>query len=486
MKRRLLEFVFVATVVLLIVTSNSRGCGIDWDIPRNHFDGVNEWGQLAYWHQAGEIDVGDGLKLPLILGFNPTRKASAYLGKGWIVPLLESNIVQIDERRFVVTQPDGTIRRFGRRSPNDAILVGEGGWKGQINDNTITLWASCGWRLTFNQGKINSISTPKGRLLSYRYVNGEAVEILFNGHVILSIDRGQDRNFVIFKYGNNLQATAELGEKPDVQVIDGQNVIGKIDRSLHRLTMANGVVDTYTFSVDDKLLPILKISGENLREFTWNPANGRLLKDGDWEYDITGGEEFVSNANITRVNSQGRNESWFLDRASGREVLQFGDGSKIVKNRFVSGPLQGNLRKQETFFNEKSESQIKYSYDGNGNLLRSVESGHLIPRDSPSLKEAEQKLLASIAGTKNEHDQNTFRKRLALFFLYKRRDIINARRVAGTISDVIVRSNVMTHIIYRDPEYPPEQKLAAIQALPVTNLTSEIMTKMEKDKADEK
>jgi len=365
MRGLILKFV---CLIILFNIENTDACGIDLGAPQNHFDGVNEWGELAYWYDIGEIDADHKQNLPLVIGFNPRRKTSPYLGTGWIIPLLEANIVQLDEKRFVLTQPDGSIRRFGRRSPGETILQGEGDWKGDIKGNTITVWASCGWKMVFVQGKITSITTPQGDLISYKYSNGLVTDLSESGREILSVSRDPEGELVKLKYGKNT-VCAELGEKPEVETIDGQRVVGKISRSLHRITLSDGSTINYDFVVDERKFPTLEITGAVQRNFTWNPADGHILRDGIWTYDIRGGEQFLENSNIERTNSQGQNESWFLDVSNGREIFKDIDGTTVLKTWFTSGFLANKIRSIESKKGDAVTYVYKPRYDDAGRLI---------------------------------------------------------------------------------------------------------------------
>ena len=90
-----------------------------------HFDGVDGKGHVCYSHQIAELDLGSDLKLPLIINFRSDRESSSTcFGKGWVLPLLESNIVQTAEDVFLMTQPDGWVRHFYRRNHGDTVLDG--------------------------------------------------------------------------------------------------------------------------------------------------------------------------------------------------------------------------------------------------------------------------------------------------------------------------------------------------------------------------
>lgn len=357
-------------LIILLALGKSIACGIDWQVPKNHFDGVNEWGQLSYWRGIGTLDLGEDLKLPLVIGFNPTRRISPFVGKGWIIPILESNIVQVDEKKFLLTQPDGVSREFWRKSSTDTILQGQGNWKGEINGNQITLWAVCGWKLTFDCGKMTTITTPKNRVITLKYNNGIASEVQEADRTILKVDNDPRNGTAIgLTYGKNV-IHFNLGEMPRVEVIEKMKLIGGIDHSLNKIIFPDGSEAIYEFGIDDKMQPTLAISGDTDRNFTWDPTTGQALKDGNWTYDIKLAEDIYSNAQIGRTNKENQREFWFKDIFNGVETTLNTDGTKTVVTCFPSGILNGQLRKIEKFKNDSLEESEKFDYDEIGRVLR--------------------------------------------------------------------------------------------------------------------
>ena len=130
-----------ATVWLAVAAASPfrlSACGLDWSPPTNHFDGVDEQGYVEYWEKVADVDFGDGLKLPMEIGFRSHYENGApspYLGAGWVIPLLEANFVQTGENSFEMLQPDGWTNLFLRK--DTTTLNGSAGWMAQINGDTI-------------------------------------------------------------------------------------------------------------------------------------------------------------------------------------------------------------------------------------------------------------------------------------------------------------------------------------------------------------
>jgi len=196
----------------------------------------------------------------------------------------------------------------------------------------------------------------------------------------------------------------------------GWQTVSGMDRSLNRLTLADGTVKTYQFSLkDEKLQMVLKIgavqssgvdrietdpryaagSGEArnpqplnrepgtveppARVFTWDTATRRIVADGDWTYDIQADEKNPEAfAAIGRKNAAGQSEFWHEDSAKGMETVQGLDGVKRVTSWFTSGPASGKVRKIEEAVNGKNAITYRAIFDENGDLVRKISNSTTI------------------------------------------------------------------------------------------------------------
>jgi YD repeat-containing protein len=362
----------------LLAAPLARGCGVDWTVPSNHFEGVNAQGYVSYWEKVGEVDFGaqngDPFKLPLIIGFRSDfETVSPYLGKGWILGLLESRIVQVEENRFLMTQPDGWQRWFWREKPGETTLKGQGNWMAEIKGNTISAWADCGWRLDYVKGKIVAITTPKNRKLEFDYNGNAVVAVRENGVTRLAVetDAAGNPSALVF---NGKRLEIAQGEKPRVQVIAGQNVVGGMDRSLKKLAGSQGPSDHFEFAVNPKLQPTLKITSNagTERLITWDPATKLITADGVWTYEVIQTKSSHQCSAIAREGTEGR-QFWHQQNDIGKETETLLNGTTRVTWRFVGqSSLAGRIRKIEETSgvppNRESRTS-KWIYDERGQLL---------------------------------------------------------------------------------------------------------------------
>jgi len=404
------RFGLLVGAAIALSAVSAAACGIAWQKPSNHFDGINERGFVSYWDQITELDFGSGFKVPLIVNFRSNRDAvSPYGGYGWLVPLLESNVVQLEENRFMLVQPDGWNRYFGRKNSSEATLLGDGGWAAELKGNIFTAWASCGWKLIYANGKISSMVSPDNRRFDWVRSGDRVTEIREGGTTRLVV-KWNGANELAAIEANGQEITFGRGDKPRIQNTAGQNVVAAIDRSLTCVAVVGGLEKTYEFGVNDKLNPTFK-TGDRL--IVWNPATKLGLSDGGWSYQIMPDPE-NGYAAIGRKNANGQSEFWHKNRNKGIEIVEGLDGIRKITTTFVNGKLAGSIRKVVEERQGKSEIRLQNSFDEQGRLIASQTSGGKLTRfeykddERTESRYVAEKLVRQMRFNGNRLDQTTF------------------------------------------------------------------------------
>lgn len=339
----------------------AMACGISWAKPGSYFENVDAAGHLFHVEKVGDLTDAGKLSLPVYLIFDTSyAQVSPYLGRGWEIPLLESKFFPVDQNDFKLRQPDGWVRYFWRDGRNKNLLHGQGNWRGEINGSRVVLWADCGSRLTFTNGRITQI-VFNGHELNYVYAEGKVSEIRQNGVTLLTVERDSRGEMAKIRLGAK-HVDFSLGDKPWVENISGLNVIGKLERSLRQMVNADGVVRNFDFSVDEKINPMLKIN--SAEELVWSAATQKILRDGSWTYQIEGPQ-------ITRSNPENLVESW-IDRGGGFIETKNAVGFE-KRLSFTSGPARGAMRSR-TLKDGFGLLESRYAYDEQGRTLRISET----------------------------------------------------------------------------------------------------------------
>ena len=346
------------------------GCGLDWTLPQAHFDGVEEHGYVAYWEKIGEIDLGDKLVIPVHIGFDSHRETSSpALGRGWIVPLLESHVEPIDENSLSVVMPDGWTFLF-LRNGNSETWRGNAGWAGETDNSVFTIAAPCGWKIRFDGGKIQEIDGPTGVAMTYRYDGGVATEIDTDGKTLVRLDRDPVTGVAADLMIGDQKIGIALAQRPRVTSMLQRNLISGFDSSVFSLQWSDARKDLFSFATDKDLNPVLTISGTDLtsRIFTWDANTRQIKSDGEWSYSFA---QMTGHLRFTRVSAQPRTEIYETDDSTGMTAETGADGAEIQAYRFVSGPLVGRIRRIEEIAGGGARTPLySASYFPSGEIMR--------------------------------------------------------------------------------------------------------------------
>jgi hypothetical protein len=364
----------VCTAVFLLPLQEIRACG-DWSLPQNHFEGVNSTGFVDHWEQIGTLDLGE-IKVPVNIGFQTYLPyGSKELGAGWILPLLDANIVQRDEGTFDMVQPDGWMALFRRDGSNPNILHGSGGMLAEISGSTITVNSTCGsgWKMVFTQGKITSLSKGGHTLTIQRDQLGRGIAVRDGITPVMTLEQDQATGLAKSILIRDQKYQLSYDGKPRVENVGGQNLVGGVEPSLHQISYPDGKKETYDFAVTEKMLPNLKITDAQGKErmIVWG-TDGRMLQDGEWSYDIKPGSDPKGNAAIGRTNPQKQMEYWFRDEMRGQETTLALDGTKTIESWFTSGVVAGKIRKIVQIKDNKEITINRSYYDERGNLIKKI------------------------------------------------------------------------------------------------------------------
>lgn len=366
----------ILALALGIVAQGAKGSEMHWNSSADtHFDGVNEFGFVSVWQSIGKVYAGDSITLPLNINFRSDRSASSsILGSGWHLSLLDSNIVQIDERTFMMSEPTGSFRFLwrDRRYPN--ILGGEGGWKAEIRGDTIIAWAGCGIRLVFDKGRIASMYI-KDKVFNYNYKNGQISELREGTTLLVKVLRAPLTNEVTgLTLANNQNIKITHGERPRIQTVQGKNLVVGKDVSLASISTEEEPQNSrqFEYGVDGNLQPkiTMKQASQADREIVWNAANKLIIKDGEWTYDIKPSEVLENNAAIGRRNAKGQSEFWHYNTVNGEEVTTDKRGATLVRRWFTSGILAGQTKEVSFSIRQESKTTQKHFFDELGRLRR--------------------------------------------------------------------------------------------------------------------
>lgn len=350
-----------------------HACGLIWPNAHSkcHFSNIDDQGNVLIIQRLGKLTSLEGKQMPFYAIFkSDVETSSPIAGYGWSVPLLESRIVQMDERRFCMFQPDGFKRIFGSRKENPNLLSSRDTWKAEIRGSVITARCRCenmGNILVFKQGRLVSMET-QGEKYEFIYDGAMAVEIRQGYRTILKVIKNPITGDVTgLNLLNEEKIELERDKRPRIQVVDGQQKISVTDESLSKIIMPDGTIRTFSYGLDQDDNPYIKTDSE---EIAWSAATHLIIRDGEWKYGITPGPEPGANAAIARTNMLDQTEFWHRNIYKGEEITEGIDGVKRIKTWFTSGKFKGYTRKETQIKDGIKRILCEYSYDENRRLMR--------------------------------------------------------------------------------------------------------------------
>lgn len=361
----------LAMVLSFSIAQSSHACGIIWNMTPSHFADVDNQGNVHLIQKVGEMESLAGLRMPIFAIFESAGgNRSPFAGDGWKIPLLESRIIQFDENRFCVFQPDGFQRMFRRDKKDPNVLLSRDTWKAEIRGETITAYCRCQTqrnKLVFRKGRLISIEVKEGKF-DYVYKGDRVAEIREGVRTVLKVEKKPlTENIEEMTLLNGQKIWLERSQHQRVQVLGDQKKIEGILEGLSRIITTNGATQTFVYGVDDNLNPTLKL---NDREIVWDAATGRVMRDGEWNYSISPGPRPGDYAAIARSNARNEKEFWHKDYAKGEEITEDIDGVKKITTWFNSGKLRGMTRKELEIKDGVKRTLCEYSYDEKGRLIR--------------------------------------------------------------------------------------------------------------------
>jgi hypothetical protein len=377
-----------------------------------------------------------------------------------------------------MVQPDGWMALFRRDGSNPNILHGSGGMLAEIQGSTITVNSTCGsgWKMVFTQGKLTTLSKGKHTLSIERDALGRGVAIRDGITPVMTLEQDQATGLAKSIQIGDRKYQLEYDGRPRVESVQGQNLVGGVEPSLHQITYPDGRKETYDFAVTEKMLPNLKITDTEGKErmIVWG-LDGRMLQDGEWSYQITPSRNAKVNAAIERMNPQKQKEYWFKDDPSGKETIVALDGTKTERSWFTSGPANGKIRKVEQVASGVKKVLEQSSYDEKGLIIRKIDSkggvtlfkynqnGERIYATPEELRKKEQTLLSLIADKNKNKGKNIYN--LAMFYVHEMPELEKARNLSGMINNSKKRFAIVLQSYDYDKSLSEQTKITMFQTL---------------------
>lgn len=353
-------------------------CGLNWQPMGTHLDACDSSGFVVLTERLADLKIPgeeDAIRVDAVFSSAHTTP-SPYAGL-WRIGILEMSLIPINENEFLMRDPGGNETTLRRNRKDRSIIEGPG-WKGSLlAAERIKLWASCGWSVEFQRGKVTRMTTAHNKTLLYNYVDGRMASITCDGKPLVSL--GKSKGDVLDMTIGEKKLSLICTNQPRVQTVGKTNIIRGMDKTLAEIRGGEGwegYKRTFAYSVDDKTQPVITITEGNQPPFSlsWNPQTRKILRYKDWEYAPTRPRKSNWDViDLRRKNSAGQVEVYYYNIDAGVSITER-EGVKSSVYRFTSGPAAGKIRKTEDMRDGKVTNLQQYFYDEKGRVVRGKEN----------------------------------------------------------------------------------------------------------------
>ncbi len=391
-----------AAVMALSASPALAGCGLNFDKPRHPFENMNQKGELSYWTDSLlRFKLGSGLEIPIRANFSPDERGADTFGAGWVVPFIDARVVPLDERRYKALMPDGYTRTFTRSKEDPTMLRAPGDWIAKISHGTIRVWAECGWNMTYQGGRLTTLTSPAGEKIDYVYLDGRIDRVISKNGPTLKVLYGPSGRARELQIGAD-SVTWDWGTRAVTEFAGGLSLVSSISPAVSEIVGPN---QKYSFEYDSSnpARPCLKASGTQESSLTWNTETNFLIGDGPYSYVLKADERGKSPLIQKYQGDQLVGEH----QRNVREgfVSRVDEGIKRTYRWFTSGKLEGKPRERSVEEGGKI-SKTKWIYDDQGRVRR-IQSpmSELILNENEELEECTSKLFGHMKFTYTESGQ---------------------------------------------------------------------------------
>ncbi|PTX94069.1 hypothetical protein DB345_21150 [Spartobacteria bacterium LR76] len=364
-----MRLIGIAAVVAFAVSGWAESP--DFTRPHKFLGFSDDKGALVVWTELVDLRLSDGNTLPLRLRFGGATKGNGSFGPHWSMPLLDSTLVRLNEKRLILSTLGGrTI--YLRLLKDGGYSSRDGTYVARMTSDSETILETKGWKLRYVGGKIKDLVTDKG----------VQVEWIWEGAKFQAIREKTRGDILRFEYAGSDPKPTSIMTTDGRYSLDWQQVprvvpgapgtlVAGYDTELARISR---------LFVDEQFPIELLPSGElqmkyrslsdPLRDFVWKPGDGAIVSDGEATYQRSGGTETVP-LTMVRQFADGTTESYFYNKKIGYSEYKQPDGLTTARSYFLaSGPLYLKIRELTQSRDGREILVQKWSYDEAGRLIR--------------------------------------------------------------------------------------------------------------------
>jgi len=315
----------------------------------------------------GEIDLGDGLFLPLSINFSSAiRPPSPEFGQGWDCPLFDAKVFDTQQN----------VKRMETLGGKDRYLVYNprtgswrhvftDNWDGKVDGDYFDVIYRGGVKFVFYKGLISSIVLPDGKTISWNRENGKLVSLQVNGlppALQITYDKMGFAQQILLQ-------PDKTGKAKQLYKFGASLIYAGIDK----IECPSGRIIRFAQGHDKSLNPILKWSDSLYVPTTlhWDAKTGKILSDNDCTYQITELNNDNTWPKMARTNKANHQvESYYFNQNNGitDQVLP-GGISRHIEMIESPSPNYKTVRLIQDTHNGVTQTLLRRAFDDKGHLI---------------------------------------------------------------------------------------------------------------------
>ncbi|MCX6854895.1 MAG: hypothetical protein NTV80_08310 [Verrucomicrobia bacterium] len=344
MKTFSLSQISVALFLLAFSSPTLHALPVDLSIPPSTLGAASDQGYATHWIEMAELDFGQGLSLPVRLGFLSGRSsASVNFGSmPWRSPLLNSRIYDRSASSWSLLLPCGRVMTLvPQTNKPDQWGTADGEWTVSMKDKNTLVSRADGWEMEFDKDdRLIRLRTDAGRQVVW---NRDP-----NGNAITLVEQPQDpKKPATLGFTVRRDPTSKLITSFTYLTAVGQKVYNlgfDAERRLTKVTFPDSTAHQISYSATPEGHPSMTVVGRDLisTALTWHKDNRTLLSDGVWTYQIQ--PQAKNNPIMTRTGPHGEFEIHHDDQIKAQTLFTAADGTQTIKQKVKNGAAKGKLQ----------------------------------------------------------------------------------------------------------------------------------------------
>ncbi len=269
---------FVATLVLSLPTLKIDCAPVDLSPPKNALGSADNDGYLRYAHRFGDVQFSDNFSIPLRFDFSSRRivesEKSRFGWHGWACGVVESTAsIQQDKLLKVQLLCAKIMMLSPKTGEAGRYATPDGVWTGLVDGNQISISREDGWVLRFVDGRVDRLTTDKGREINWLR-DGK-------GRVVAIQEKGTTEPQLTLAWRDDGYPETLATGPTTYQFRFEKESLAAIESAL-----SSGQKSTFEITLNQNSIQ-LKTSKLSGFHFTWDPKTGILLRDGSDKYLLT-------------------------------------------------------------------------------------------------------------------------------------------------------------------------------------------------------